>query len=211
MKAVIVSGGKAPSKELLFHEIKDADIIIGADKGCETLYKFNISPDYILGDFDSIDIDIIDKIEIEDSKKLKFKKEKDFTDTEIAFNLAIENKADEIILLGATGTRYDHSLSNIGLLLKGLNLNKDVKIKDNNNTIFLINKSISLKGNIGQIISFYAYCNIVRNLTLNGCKYNLENYDLKLGDGLITSNEFLKDEINVTFDEGNLLIIYSND
>lgn len=211
MKAVIVSGGKAPSKELLFNEIKDAKIIIGADKGCEALYKFNISPDYILGDFDSIDIDIIDKINIEENKKLRFKKEKDFTDTEIAFNLAVENKADEIILLGVTGTRYDHSLSNIGLLLKGLNLNIDVKIKDDNNTIFLINKNSTLKGNKGQIISFYAYCNIVRNLTLKGCKYNLENYDLKLGDGLITSNEFLNDYINVEFDEGNLLVIYSND
>lgn len=211
MKAVIVSGGKAPSKELLFNEIKNANIIIGADKGCETLYKFNISPDYILGDFDSIDIDIIDKINIEENKKLRFKKEKDFTDTEIAFNLAVENKADEIILLGVTGTRYDHSLSNIGLLLKGLNLNIDVKIKDDNNTIFLINKNSTLKGNKGQIISFYAYCNIVRNLTLKGCKYNLENYDLKLGDGLITSNEFLSDYINVEFNEGNLLVIYSND
>lgn len=40
MKAVIISGGKEPSKDLLFREVKDADIIIGADKGCEVLYKY---------------------------------------------------------------------------------------------------------------------------------------------------------------------------
>lgn len=211
MKAVIVSGGKPPSKELLFNEVKNADIIIGADKGCETLYNYNISPNYILGDFDSIDLNILDKIKIKSDKKLKFKKEKDFTDTEIAFNLAIENNVDEIVLLGVTGTRYDHSLSNIGLLLKGLNLNIDVKIKDDNNIIFLINKSINLKGSKGQTISFHAYCEVVNNLTLRGCKYSLENYNLKLGDGLTTSNEFLSEEINVTFDSGNLLVIYSND
>lgn len=211
MKAIIVSGGKSPSKELLFNEIKDADIIIGADRGCETLYNYNISPDYILGDFDSVDSEILNKIVIENNRKLKFKKEKDFTDTEIAFNLAIENKANKIILLGATGSRYDHSLSNIGLLLKGLNLNLDVKIKDDNNTIFLINNNKILKGVKGQTISFYAYCEVVKSLTLKGCKYNLDKYDLKLGDGLITSNEFLNDEISVTFDSGNLLVIYSND
>ena len=63
MKAVIISGGKEPSKDILFKEIKDANLIIGADKGCEVLYKYNITPDYILGDFDSADANIINSLE----------------------------------------------------------------------------------------------------------------------------------------------------
>ena len=39
MKTAIISGGKAPSKDILLETIKDADIIIGADKGCEVLYE----------------------------------------------------------------------------------------------------------------------------------------------------------------------------
>ena len=46
MKAIIVSGGKAPSKQLLLNEIKNSNLIIGADKGCEVLYNYNISPNY---------------------------------------------------------------------------------------------------------------------------------------------------------------------
>lgn len=33
MRAIIISGGKAPSKELLLSYIKEDDILIGVDKG----------------------------------------------------------------------------------------------------------------------------------------------------------------------------------
>ena len=101
MKAVIISGGKEPSKDIVFREIQDADIIIGADKGCEVLYKYDITPDYILGDFDSANDEIINSIEERAKKKITYKREKDYTDTEIAYNLAVEKGANEIILLGA--------------------------------------------------------------------------------------------------------------
>ncbi|MCR1951495.1 MULTISPECIES: thiamine diphosphokinase [unclassified Clostridium] len=211
MKAVIVSGGKAPSKELLLNEIKDAHLIIGADKGCEVLYKYNISPNYILGDFDSANKDIIKAMEVLDCEKLKYKKEKDFPDTEIAFNLAIEKGASNIVLLGATGTRYDHSLSNLGLMLKGLKKSICTKIIDDNNKIFLTDKSIVLKGNKGETVSFHAYCEVVKNLNINGAKYNLLNYDLYFGDGLTTSNEFIGNDIEVTFDNGILMVLYTQD
>lgn len=211
MKAVIISGGKEPSKALLFKEIKDADIIIGADKGCEILYKYDIAPDYILGDFDSANEDIINSIEEKALKKIKFKREKDYTDTEIAYNLAVEKGANEIILLGATGTRYDHSLSNLGLMLRGLKKSIEVKVIDDNNYIFLTDKSITLKGNKGDIISFQAYCDEVKNFNISGAKYNLTNFNLKLGDSITTSNEFLEEEIKITFDSGIVMILYTND
>lgn len=212
MKAVIISGGKEPSKDLFFKELNDADLIIGADKGCEVLYKYNITPDYILGDFDSANIDIINSIEAKAGKKIKFKREKDYTDTELAYNLAVEKGASEIILLGATGTRYDHSLSNIGLMLRGLKKSIKVKVIDDNNYIFLTDKPISLKGNKGDIISFHAYCDEVKNFSIIGAKYNLSNYTLKLGDsGLTTSNEFIEEEINITFDSGIVMILYTKD
>ena len=211
MKAVIISGGKEPSKDILFREIQDADIIIGADKGCEVLYKYDITPDYILGDFDSANDEIINSIEERAKKKITYKREKDYTDTEIAYNLAVEKGANEIILLGATGTRYDHSLSNLGLMLRGLKSSIKVKVIDDNNFIFLTDKSITLQGNKGDIISFQAYCDEIKNFNISGAKYNLSNYTLKLGDGITTSNEFLDEDIRVNFDNGILMILYTKD
>lgn len=211
MKTLIVSGGKEPSKELLLNEVKDSKLIIGADKGCEVLHRYDIIPNYILGDFDSANIDIINLMESLGCKKLKFKKEKDFTDTEIAVDLAIENGASKIILLGATGTRYDHSLSNIGLMLKGLKNSIDIEIIDDNNKMFLTNKNMILEGNSGDIISFHAYSNLVKNFTIKGAKYELKNYDLNLGDGITTSNEFVKNNIVISFDSGIVLVLYTKD
>lgn len=211
MKAVIITGGEVPSKELLLNEVKDADLIIGADKGCEILYKYNIIPNYILGDFDSANINIINSMEKLGCKKIKYKKEKDFTDTEIAVNLAIEKGSRRIVLLGATGTRYDHSLSNIGLMLKGLKKSIHIEIIDNNNRMFLTDKNMKLEGCPGDIISFHAYCDLVRNLTIRGAKYELINYDLNLGDGITTSNEFINKNIELSFDNGIILVIYTKD
>lgn len=211
MKILIVSGGKPPSKELLINSISGKDIIIGVDKGCDTLAKYNIIPDYIIGDFDSALESNIDFLEKEGAVKLKFKKEKDFTDTECAFNLAVEKSAKEIVLLGVTGSRYDHVLSNIGILYKALKLGIYAEILDDNNKIFITNKSLELKGNPGQIVSFHAYSEEVTNLSIIGAKYELQNYRLELGDGLNTSNEFVESKITVEFTKGILIVLYTND
>ncbi|AYE33115.1 thiamine diphosphokinase [Clostridium septicum] len=211
MKAVIVSGGKAPSEKILKNAIKNASIIIGADKGCEVLLKNNITPSYILGDFDSASKETILKFENLGVPKTKFKEEKDFTDTTSAFNLAIDKGCTEILLLGATGTRYDHVLGNIGLLLKAIKLDIKAEIIDDNNRIYLINKNCTLYGNYGDTISFQAYSKKVIGLTIKGSKYNLYNYDLEIGDSLTVSNEFLDSPIEISFKNGPLMVLYTND
>ena len=60
MRAIIVSGGNKPSKELLMKHLRQDDYIIGVDKGCNALYEYCITPDEILGDFDSADLNIIE-------------------------------------------------------------------------------------------------------------------------------------------------------
>lgn len=211
MKAIVVSGGEAPSKQLLLNEIRNSNLIIDADKGCGVLYSYNISPNYILGDFDSADKDIIKAMEVSGCEKIKYKKEKDFTDTEIAFNLAVEKGAKEIVLLRGTGTRYDHFLSNLDLMLRALKMSVILKITDDNNIIFLTDKSMILEGNKGDTMSFHAYCECVKNLNICGSKYDLINYDLCLGDGLTTSNEFIGNDIKITFDSGILMVLYTKD
>lgn len=211
MKALIVSGGRAPSKELLLEYLKGVDLIIGADRGCEALLKCNVVPTYILGDFDSTSKEAIKKLEEMDICKFKYKKEKDYTDTELAFKLALDKGATEIIMLGVTGTRYDHTLGNIGLLLKALELKVNAKIVDDNNKIYLINKNTKFTGKFGDIISFQAYFQTVKGLTIKGAKYELSNYDLKIGESITTSNEFLEGPIEISFKEGVLMVLHTKD
>ena len=212
MKVLIVSGGEKPSKELLKKVTKDCNLIIGVDHGCDVLAEQGIIPSYIVGDFDSADDNNVKYLEERGSIKIKYNSEKDFTDSEIALNLAINEGATEIIFLGVTGTRLDHTFGNIGLILKALEKNINATIVNENNKILLLNKNSSLKQDkYYKYISFLAYRDTVENFFIKGTKYNLDDYTLKVGDSRTVSNEFLDEDIYVSFNEGILLVIYSKD
>ena len=76
-----------------------------------------------------------------DGQKIKWKRlvpEKDDSDTQSAMNLAIELGCDSIEILGATGSRLDHVLANLGLLSYGEKNSVSVSIADQNNYICLL-------------------------------------------------------------------------
>ncbi|OFI07677.1 thiamine pyrophosphokinase [Clostridium acetireducens DSM 10703] len=211
MKTVIVAGGSPPSFDLINKELEDATYLVCADSGANCLYNYNIKPHYLIGDFDSIDKNVFDFYKKESCIIEMYPKDKDDTDTELCIKKAIELFSDEIVLLGCTGSRLDHILGNIGLLLRCLNLNIKASIRDNNNIIFISNKPLSVKGEKGEDFSIQAYCNEVKGLTLRGCKYELTNYNLKIGDPLTISNQFLDDLVHIDFKTGIILIMFSKD
>ena len=208
MRCLIVSGGNSPKDELFLEEIEKANYLIAADKGAETFIKNNITPDLAVGDFDSINNEC--KKLIKNWNIIKFNPEKDLTDSEIAVLEAIKKDCNEIIMLGFTGTRIDHTIANLGLLKKALDKNIKAYILDDNNKIFILNKPTVLKGNFGKLISFQAFSE-VRNFCIKNAKYELKNYDLNFGDPRTVSNEFLEKDIEVTFTDGEVLVIYPID
>ncbi|MCY6372366.1 thiamine diphosphokinase [Clostridium ganghwense] len=211
MKIVIASGGMPPSYDLLYEELKEASYLICADSGANYLYEYNICPDILIGDFDSIDIQVLNYFKDNHTNIIQYPPEKDYTDTEIAVNKALELNVDEIVLLGCTGTRIDHFLGNLGMLLKCLSKKVTAYIKDEHNTITIADKSLSIFGSEGETFSLAAYSENVENLTISGAKYPLNNYYLEIGSALTISNEFQDKEVKINFDEGILLIIYSRD
>lgn len=211
MKAVIIGGGNAPSKELLEEELADADVLICADGGGDCLYKYNKVPDYLLGDFDSIQKDILEFFIHSNCVIETYPTEKNNTDSEICFDKAIELKASSITMLGFTGSRIDHFLGNLGLLKRSVDYGVKGIIRDNNNKIFITNGSCTLKAEEGKFISFQAYSDVVENLCLIGVKYPLTGYKLFKGDLRTISNEFVSNEITIKFDLGLLLVIIASD
>jgi thiamine pyrophosphokinase len=211
MKALLISGGSPPSKNLMDKEAQMADCIIGIDKGLEYLYKNNIEPDILVGDFDSVDSAIFESIIISNKELIKFPAEKDFTDTQLAINKAFELNAEQITILAATGSRLDHTLANIGLLHQCLRKGKKAFIKDDNNLMFIIDKDFELVDEDYNFFSLIAYGGTVKGLNILGAKYELFNYDLAPEDNITISNEFAGKSVRLSFEEGSLLIIYSRD
>lgn len=211
MKVVVISGGKEPSKELLMNEIKKCDFLICADSGANCLYKYNLKPDILLGDFDSIDSEVLEYYKNNCVNVLKYPKEKDFTDTELALSEALKFNINEVVFLGCTGTRLDHLFGNMGLLLRCVKKGIKACIKDDNNIIFIIDKTSTLNGEEGEMFSIQAYMNEVKNLSIEGAKYPLNGYNLKFGDPRTVSNEFLGGSVKISFEKGYVIIFKSKD
>ncbi len=169
-------------------------------------------PDYILGDFDSIDKKVLEKYKTQKIKINELKPEKDFTDTEEAINLAIKLKSSEFVIIGAIGTRIDHVLANINVLKIALDNNIKAKIINEHNEIELINNELIIeKNNLYKYISIMPLTTQVEGITITGMKYPLENYTLTIGNSLGVSNEQIEKTAKIKVKDGILIVIKSRD
>jgi len=215
MKTLIVTGGNI-NKEFLSNIMKNIkfDTIIAVDNGLKVLNEINIKPKHIVGDFDTVNKDILDLYTEDTSIQIhKFNPIKDNTDTDIAIRLAVELESDEIIIVGGIGSRIDHVLGNIQVLKYTLDNNIKCKMIDENNEIELINKTTILNKNEinKKYVSLIPLTEKVDNINLKGFKYELENGMLTIGSSLGISNEIISERAIIEFDNGILIMIFSKD
>lgn len=210
-KTLIISGGDV-TKRILENTLKNSDFdnIIAVDKGLEILNKCKIQPKYIIGDFDSVNKDLIQKYE--NSKIIKLNPEKDFTDTHMAIKLALKLKSNYITIIGAIGTRMDHTIANIHILKECIERKITCEIIDKNNKIILIDKPcyINLEKKY-KYISLIPLTTNVTGVTLEGFKYPLKNATLSIGKSIGVSNEQIEQKAKIELKKGILICIKSRD
>lgn len=215
MKFLIVSGGSL-NKEFVTKVVGQGryDRILAADSGMNALYAAAVTPDIIIGDFDSADEKIL--AFFQQNKAIDFctlNPEKDDTDTEFAIRESIRRGADSITIIGGTGTRLDHVLGNISLLGIGLEEGVRMELLDAHNRICMIDHSVTLKKKeqYGNYLSLIPYNGNVTGVTLKGLKYPLHDYTMGGFNSLGISNEIVDDEASIELTSGQLLVIESRD
>ena len=211
MKAVVVSNGDIKDINLAKYILRDSSIIIAADGGARHILNSGFMPDALIGDLDSVDKETLDKIKASHCTIVKYPREKDYTDTQIAIDYAIEKKADNITFLGCIGDRIDHSLANIFLLVKLIKQGIKACIVNEKNTIYITCDFIKLDGKIGDLLSLIPVGGDVTGIYTKGLKYGLEGKIIKMGDPLGISNVFIGNTIEVKIESGYLLVILSRD
>ena len=206
-KTLIVSGGNT-NKNYINQLIRDNTFtnVIAVDKGLEALGEINILPEYIIGDFDSVDKEILNKYKNRDVEIRELNPEKDYTDTHMAIKLAMELGSDEVVITGAIGTRIDHVIANIHIMKEGLEKNIDCKIIDEYSEIIIINKDTKIEKE-NKYISLIPLTTEVFGVTLEGFKYKLENATLRVGDSIGISNEVISETATIRIGEGILIVI----
>lgn len=214
---LIVSGGSADLAFLSdYCRQFSFRYIIAADRGLETVRRLSLSPTHLVGDFDSVDEAVLKEyVNDEAIVKERLIPEKDDTDTEHAMNMAVELGCAAIILAGASGTRFDHTLANVHILYKAFQKQMEAWMIDRHNKIRLISGRTSIKRKelFGKYISLFPFSGIVSGVTLTGFKYPLKDKTLDPIScfGLCVSNELLEDSGTIEIKDGILLLIESRD
>jgi len=218
-KVLILTGGSIslPFAAKVSKEYQP-DLIIAVDKGMEAAEELGLSIDYAVGDYDSAGEEFLLRAKESFAKTGKpvirtYQPEKDATDTEIALSLALSLEPENIVILGATGTRLDHSLANIQVLYQALMREVPAYLLDSHNKIYLADHSFSIRKEeaFGDYLSLIPLTEEVEGLTLTGMKYPLQDFHLALGTSLGVSNQIVEEEAGVSFTDGVLMVFETRD
>ncbi|MBP3326514.1 MAG: thiamine diphosphokinase [Coprococcus sp.] len=211
MTYLIISGGTV-EQQVMQNTLSaySFDGIIAVDKGIEACHMLGIQPNLVVGDFDSADDKIV-RMYKTCCDFITLNPHKDDTDTEYAITYAIEHDASRIILLGATGTRYDHVISNVGLLKKCVDKEIEAYIIDAHNRISMINRDTRVFKSEYPYISLLPYDGAVYHVALKGFEYDGEDICLESGTSLGVSNSILSDYADITMKDGYLILFETKD
>ena len=203
-KCIILANGKSPAKSIIrYLESAGYNFLICADGGADTVKRLRLTPDVIIGDFDSVKSETLsffgNKSEI-----IRIKRQND-TDVEKALKYAIRKKFNEAILLGAIGDRLDHSFCNMGIVIKFFN-KIQVRIVSDKSMLTPYKGVVELQAIKGETISLYGFDDKTK-ITSEGLKYPLKKTALPFGKRESTSNVAVKDVIRLKIERGMIFVI----
>jgi thiamine pyrophosphokinase len=203
-KCIIIANGKSPSKKVIeYFYSKGFSTIICADGGANSAKKLGIIPDFIIGDLDSISSSTL-KYFKNKSTIIKINRQND-TDVEKCLKFAIKKGFKEVVLLGVTGDRLDHTICNLGIVIKFFNKIK-IHISAENSFLSAHNKALLIKSKINETISLYAF-DQKTFITSKGLMYPLKKSNLAFGERESTSNVAVSESVELKINGGIVFII----
>ena len=183
----------------------EEDYIIAADGGFTNLSKQGITPNLVVGDFDSLDT-VPDHPNI-----IQYQAEKDDTDMMLAINEGFKQGCDVFVIDGGIGGRADHTMANYQALAniacnkaRGFLVGRDMTVT------VIINDYMTFRSGARGRISVFSFGDIAEGVTLSGLKYNLNNATLRNSIPLGVSNEFIGEPASVGVRNGTLLIMWDS-
>lgn len=211
---VIIGGGSPDSWPDIAMFNKETTAFIGVDRGTLYALKLGFFVEQAVGDFDSLTETEFEWISGQVSDVKRCPAEKDDTDMQLGVLAAINKYPDaNYYLIGATGGRLDHYLSNLWIPLQErfMPFIGKISIIDNQNTItyYLPGEYVLAKESDKKYLA-YVCLTAVEKLTLFDAKYTLAQTDFKYPISL-SSNEFIGETSRFSFETGVVCVIQSKD
>lgn len=179
------------------------DLVIAADGGYRLLREAGITPDLVIGDFDSLGM------APEGEQVITLPVVKDVTDTWAAIELGKQRGFRNFRLYGCTGGRMDHTLANVQTLavlaeqgMQGWLVSKTQEITA------ISGKAVTLPAKSSGTVSVFAHTDSCTGVTIRGLQYELENAELTNRFPLGVSNAFVGKSAEISVEDGILVLVY---
>ena len=175
--------------------------IICADGGIKHLQKLGLTPDVIIGDFDS------SKEPDNFKNKIVYPAEKDDTDLGLAIMYAAKHELKECIAIGCLGGRIDHTYANFSLIKFALDKGVKLELIDEKSIVFAVSESCEVLKSDYKYISIFPFGESASGISLDGFKYPLVNAQLKYEFPLGVSNQLACEVGKISVTSGVLLVM----
>lgn len=205
---IIVSGGHLG--DLTFFQEKAAckdRLLIACDGGARHLSGAGLKPDVLIGDMDSLSPERLAEHERQGIKILRYPADKDYTDTALALDYALELHPKSIDIWGALGGRIDHALANIHLLIRGVKAGIPTCLVDEFAEVKIADDQTRFVNAVGCLVSLIALSPVVEGITLTGFEYPLTHENLNLSESRGISNIVAASPASIRVETGHLLVI----
>ncbi len=183
-------------------EPKKGDLVIAADGGYDSLRRFSLGADVLVGDMDSL------KNPPPGLARLRFPAKKDLTDMGLCLRLAQGRGYRRFLLFGALGKRLDHTLANLQLLFGLARDGYAAKIVSHDLIIHAIHQNQLNLPPIpkGALISVFCLGEKAEGVSIKGLAYPLTDAIIQPFAPLGISNEGLGKPAQIGVKQGGLLV-----
>ncbi|MBQ8800706.1 MAG: thiamine diphosphokinase [Clostridium sp.] len=188
--------------DTLAEPIGAEDLVIAADGGLAHTQKLGITPDVILGDFDSLGY--------EPAGANVFPVEKDDTDAMLAVRRGLALGYREFVLYGSLdGPRLDHTIANFQTLQYLCDREAFGYLVGNRYIVTVVkNGSLRFPAGMEGTVSVFCMGADAAGVWEKGLYYPLEDAVLTAGFPLGVSNHFTGNEAEISVKNGSLLILW---
>jgi thiamine pyrophosphokinase len=198
-KTVILANGQFPTQATPLAALHAAARIVCCDGAVDKLVENGLAPTWIVGDLDSLS----DRARAEYREILVCRHDQETNDLTKAFRFCLSHGWDDIVIVGATGLREDHTLGNLSLLAD-FACEATVVLLTDTGWFTPLTASARLPAHAGQQVSLFAL-DPLTVVKAEGLKYSLDGLRLARW-WQATLNEACGDTVSLTFTGGPLLV-----
>jgi len=196
---IILADGSFPEHEIPLGYLKNAERIVCCDGSAENLLKAGIIPEAIVGDMDSLKKGTAKRF----SDLIYRDKSQETNDLTKAVKWCVNRGFTEIIILGATGKREDHTIGNISLLAEYVKDANVVMVTDTG-IIRPFRESCYVTSYPGQQVSIFSI-DPANEITSKGLKFPLKKRRIE-NWWVATLNEAVGKSFSLEFNSGPVIV-----